>query len=420
MAPSLPPSSADMSDNTVQLPFRQRPADYAEAVLRAAEPRSVASLYLHIPFCNHKCHYCDFYSLVDNQGRFDLFTTRLIRELTALAPFAGPLRTLFVGGGTPTLLPIECWTPLLACLHENFQIGPETEFTVECNPETADAALFGVLVGGGVNRMSLGAQSFHKQHLATLDRVHRPESLARALELARAAGIERRSVDLIYAIPGQTLGEWQSDLRQAINLGTDHISCYNLTYEPRTALTARLERGLVTPVEEELEVAMFESAGSLLQDAGFGRYEVSNYARPGQECRHNLAYWRQEQWLAAGPSASGHVAGFRWKNTPHLDTYLSNEAAGFAPVIDIEKPDAGRALRERIMTGLRLREGLESADLRAQIERICPSKRGDFESCVADLRTRGWLVEDESILRLSAGGILFADGAASELMLSLV
>lgn len=409
-----------MSDNTVQLPFRQRPTAYADAVLRCCPPGLVGSLYIHVPFCSHKCHYCDFYSLVDSQGRFEPFTTRLIRELTSLAPYAGPLQTIFVGGGTPTLLPSTCWMRLLTCLHDGFQISAATEFTVECNPETADPALFEVLVEGGVNRMSLGAQSFHRQHLATLDRVHRPESLARALDLARAAGIERRSIDLIYAIPGQTLDEWRDDLQQAIDLGTDHLSCYNLTYEPRTALTARLERGLVTPTEEHLEVAMFELAGSLLEDSGFVRYEVSNYARPGQECRHNLAYWRQEEWLASGPSASGHAGGYRWKNTPHLDTYLSCEASGFAPVIDVENPDPARALRERIMTGLRLREGLDSATLRAHIERTNPAKRDDFESCVADLHRKGWLVEDESVVRLSAKGILFADGAASELMLSLV
>ncbi|MCL4219851.1 MAG: radical SAM family heme chaperone HemW [Phycisphaerales bacterium] len=380
----------------------------------------VRSLYIHVPFCNHKCHYCDFYSLVDTQGRFEAFTARLIRELGALAPAAGPLRTLFVGGGTPTLLPIDCWKHLLGCLHGCFQLSHDTEFTVECNPETAEAALFEVLVAGGVNRISLGAQSFHLQHLATLDRVHRPESLPRALEMARAAGIKRRSVDLIYAIPGQTLEEWRADLQQAIDLGTDHLSCYNLTYEPRTALTARLERGLVRPIEEELEVAMFELAGTLLEDAGFVRYEVSNYARPGQECRHNLAYWRQEEWLAAGPSASGHAGGFRWKNTPHLDTYLSHEIEGFAPVVDVEEPDAGRALRERIMTGLRLREGLDRADLQARIECVCPQKCGDFEARVTDLIARGWLVEEASVIRLGARGILFADGAASELMLSLV
>lgn len=409
-----------MSDNTVQLPFRQRPTAYADAILRCSLPASVASLYVHVPFCNHKCHYCDFYSLVDNQGRFEAFTTRLIRELAALSPFAGPLRSIFIGGGTPTLLPIACWDKLLACLHQRFQVSTDTEFTVECNPETADLTLFEVLVQGGVNRMSLGAQSFHRQHLATLDRIHHPESLPKALDLARTAGITRCSVDLIYAIPGQTLDEWHADLQQAIDLGTDHLSCYNLTYEPRTALTARLERGLVKPIEEDLEVAMFERAGTLLQNAGFVRYEVSNYARPGQECRHNLAYWRQEQWLAAGPSASGHAAGLRWKNTPHLDTYLSHEAHGFAPVIDIEEPDEARALRERIMTGLRLREGLDSDEVRAHIERICPEKRRDFECIVKDLRRRGWLVQDESVFRLSARGILFADGAASELMLSLV
>lgn len=409
-----------MSDNTVQVPLRQRPALFADAALGSCPHRSASSLYVHVPFCAHKCHYCDFYSLVDPHDRFDAFTHRLGAELATLSQYAAPLETVFIGGGTPTLLPNHCWTQLLTGLHRHFTLIPRAEFTVECNPETANAPLFDLLVSGGVNRLSMGAQSFNPKHLATLERVHTPESLPRAINLARAAGISRLSFDLIYAIPGQTLDEWREDLRRAVDLGTDHISCYNLTYEPRTAMTARLERGLIQPIAEDLEIEMFQLAGAELASASFSRYEVSNYARPGQECKHNLAYWRQHDWLAAGPSASGHAAGHRWKNIPHLDAYLTNSHAGFAPIVDHEPPDAARAIRERIMTGLRLSEGLDTASLMPGVVATLPDKADSLLHKADELRKRGWLTPEPSVLRLTDLGILYADGAASELMLTLI
>ncbi|GAB4387139.1 MAG: radical SAM family heme chaperone HemW [Phycisphaerales bacterium] len=409
-----------MSDNTAQLALRQRPALFADTPLRACPAGSVRSLYIHIPFCTHKCHYCDFYSLVDSRQRFDAFTDRLCAELATLSRYAAPLQTLYIGGGTPTLLPNHCWHKVLDTLHRYFRFAPDVEFTVECNPETADARLFGLLAEAGVQRLSMGAQSFNPTHLATLQRVHTPESLPKAIRLARQAGLTRLSFDLIYAIPGQTLEDWRDDLRRAVDLGTDHISCYNLTYEPKTAMTARLERGLIVPTPEELEIEMFHLAASELGSAGFARYEVSNYARPGQECRHNLAYWRQHDWLAAGPSASAHVAGHRWKNIPHLDTYLSHSVQGLAPIVDHEPPDPARAIRESIMTGLRLREGLAAGPLLERVASACPQRAQDLSDAIDALRARGWLDPDRSVLRLTEIGILYADGAASELMLSLI
>ena len=193
------------------------------------------SLYLHIPFCFHKCHYCDFYSLVDSRDRQEPFVERLEQEIRALGPLAGakPLQTIFVGGGTPTLLRPLLWERLLGVLHEIFTFGPQDcEFSVECNPETASAELFDILVQGGVNRLSIGCQSFDPTHLATLERWHDPASVACAIELARSAGIARLSLDLIFAIPGQTLEQWETDLRRALDFGITHLSCYCLTYEP--------------------------------------------------------------------------------------------------------------------------------------------------------------------------------------------
>lgn len=406
-----------MADNTASIPLRQRPTLFAGDPLADCPQASVHALYLHIPFCNHKCHYCDFYSLVDLQGRQEAFTDRLIRELDALAPYAGSLDSVFVGGGTPTLLAPPLWERLGRALHDRFRIDREkTEFTVECNPETATPELFGVLSEAGVNRLSVGMQSFDRAQLRTLERRHNPENVPRTFELARAAGISRLSGDLIYAIPGQTLDAWDADLSAALALGTEHLSCYNLTYEPRTAMTARLERGLIEPCPEDLEIEMFEHTARRLASAGFVRYEVSNYARPGRECRHNLAYWRQHDWLAAGPSASGHAAGHRWKNLGHLDTYLANNDAGFAPITDHEPPDEARAVRERIMTGLRLVDGLDRGLITLQAESALPGSAERLDRELALCLAQGLIEPDRLRVRLTEPGILFADGLAGRLM----
>lgn len=383
----------------------------------------VRSLYIHVPFCFHKCHYCDFYSIVDTRDRQHAFAARLIRELEAIAPWASgaPLQTVFVGGGTPSLLRVELWKPLLESIESHFDLSiihaGEGEFTVECNPETVTPELMQTLRAGGVNRVSIGAQSFEPTHLKTLQRWHNPENVERALAMARAAGIIRSSVDLIFAIPGQTFSQWRADLDRAVGLRTEHLSCYNLTYESNTAMTARLRRGEFQPAPEELEVEMYQLALQTLRSAGFDRYEVSNYSHAGAEARHNLAYWKQDQWLAAGPSACAHVAGHRWKNVARLDDYLERDDDGFAPIQDHESPDTARLLREKIMTGLRLRDGVCSAT-RDSVLDWC--ERTDIGSArrlrqATDRHVdAGWM--EHGSWKLTDAGMLFADRIAADLM----
>lgn len=397
------------------------------------------SLYIHTPFCVHKCHYCDFYSFVDNRDQQAAFIDRLIDELRALAPHAGPLSTIFVGGGTPSLLRIELFERLLAALNELFDLSvirrpwapehadpwkPVTrgEFTVECNPESASSELMGVLRSGGVSRVSVGAQSFVPRHLETLERWHQPENVARAVEAARAAGIERQSIDLIYAIPGQTLDEWEADLRIALAIRTTHLSCYSLTYEPNTPMTHRLKIGEFAACPEDLEEAMFRHTVTTLRAAGLDRYEVSNFAAPGHESRHNLAYWIQDQWLAAGPSASGHVLGgpsmcegsWRYKNVPRLGDYLAG--TGFSPAIDAESPDPLRLIRERIMMGLRLQAGLDIQPLLADLEALSPRSADTLRRAAARYAARAWLTIDDRRWTLTDDGFLHCDGVAADLM----
>lgn len=396
-------------------------------------PPPAPSLYIHVPFCFHKCHYCDFYSIVDTRDRQEPFTDRLVRELIALASHAArPLSTIFIGGGTPSLLRPELWKRILATLTDRYDLAtiraasgldgnsslpPDAgEFTVECNPETVTAELMDILHGGGVTRVSMGAQSFSTVHLKTLERWHDPATISRAMDLAKAAGIRRRSIDLIFAIPGQTLAEWESDLRTALDLGTEHLSCYALTYEPNTAMTARLKRGEFRPAPEDSEAEMFESTIRTLRAAGLHRYEVSNFAKPGAECRHNLAYWRQSDWLAAGPSASAHVGGARWKNAPRLDDYLDFTDDGFARIQDLETPDPRRNLSERIMTGLRLAEGLPLTIISEAAAGLDAQTLTRFTKAVARQRSMGALEQSGSRLVLTEQGFLVADAVALDLV----
>ncbi len=376
------------------------------------------SLYIHIPFCFHKCHYCDFYSIVDARDRQEAFTHRLIADLAAFSPLGGPLETIFVGGGTPTLLRPELWRDLLTALDRHFDLAPiragAGEFTVECNPETASSELFGVLREGGVGRISIGAQSFDPAHLKALERWHEPASVARAVELARGAGIDRQSLDLIFAIPGQTLDDLGRDLSSALDLGVRHLSCYNLTYESNTPMTRRLQRGEFTPADEDLEIAMQDLVIERCAEAGLERYEISNFAAPGHECAHNLVYWRQQQWLAGGPSASGHVAGWRWKNVPRLGEYLKGE--GLPPVVDIEAPDPARAIGERLMTGVRLREGVPWSEIERDAAAISARVMEAVNSKRASLVARGLLTLQGDRTVATASGFRFADLIAREFL----
>lgn len=418
-------ASVPVTDNiAIRLPMQRSiasarvPALSLAPELEACPALKPASLYLHMPFCAHKCHYCDFYSIVDTQDRQSAFTDRLVRELVALAPLTAPLTTIFVGGGTPSLLHPAHWGRVLTALHDRYDLslvsGGVGEFTVECNPESVSGELLGVLGAGGVNRVSMGAQSFDRRHLATLDRRHDPDRLPMAAEIIRDAGVARLSVDLISAVPGQSVEDWDRDLRAALDLGTEHLSAYTLTYEPGTAMTARLLRGEFEKSSEDLEADLYEHTLATLRAAGLDRYEVSNYARPGAECRHNLAYWRQDGWLAAGPSASAHVRGWRWKNTPRLDDYLAGDDQGFAPVCELEEPDPRRALMDRLMTGIRLREGVDAGRATEDAERL--GARRAVLAAIDASAGRGWLIAEKGRWSLTDAGFLFADRVAAELI----
>ena len=307
---------------------------------RNAATSAIDALYLHLPFCFHKCHYCDFYSVVDAPGaaarrgrklprvqrrcpvsapaavdRQPAFTRALIAELDAActaapAPGLRP-RTVFAGGGTPTFLRPGLWDLLLAALHRHGTLERTTEFTVEANPETVTPDLMRRLADGGVNRVSIGAQSFQKASLDALERWHRPESVARAVDACRGAGINNLSLDLIFAIPGQTLAMLDDDLDRLLELEPTHLSTYGLTYEPQTPLTARLRVGRVTPIDEDTERAMYARVLERLEGAGFAHYEVSNWAKRMADSGTADSGWRKADRADAASAPPSPLACVR-------------------------------------------------------------------------------------------------------------
>lgn len=385
-----------------------------------AENGQIDGLYLHLPFCFHKCHYCDFYSVVEPDGqdapRQQAFTDALIAELDQRADQL-PIHptTLFAGGGTPTYLRQPLWERLLTAMHRLgiLSTDRDQEFTVEANPETVTPELVQTLVAGGVNRISIGAQTFDQGSLKALERWHDPESVPRTVQVCREAGLTNLSLDLIFAIPGQTLAMLEKDLDALLELQPTHLSTYGLTYEPNTALTAKLRVGKVSPIDEGLERHMYELILTRLEDAGYAHYEISNWARtdPGTDyrCQHNLAYWHNKNWLGVGPSAASHIDGQRWRNAPNLTRYLAGSPT--PPTQDHEALDAVGRFAEQLMLGLRLSEGID-ADWFDQH----PALRDDQRETVNEWADFGLLERANGRLRLTRKGLFVADSVIAKLL----
>ena len=369
-------------------------------------------VYAHVPFCQHRCHYCDFFTLAGREEDRSAFVTRMIDEIEA-APhelMSDRLTSVFIGGGTPTILPLADLARLLGRLRDRF-VSDETEFSVEANPETVTPELARVLVEGGVNRVSLGAQSFDPELLGNLQRLHEPAKVEQSLIWLREAGISRLSIDLIFAIPGQTLDQWKADLEQAISLGVGHLSCYGLVYEPGTPLRGRLDRGEVESVDEDLEATMYEWTIERLAQEGFEQYEISNWSRPGEVCEHNLLYWRNRNWWPLGPSASGHLKGWRWRNLPKLGRYM--DTRGFSPIRDLERLDEDGRIGERLMMGLRCIEGFSQGD----IEEMLACEGGARRRPIMEKHVRDGLLRwSDGRLHLSEQGILLANVVTGDLL----
>eukprot|EP00752_Nemacystus_decipiens_P016079 g14375.t1 len=375
---------------------------------------------MHLPFCFHKCHYCDFFSVVEPGGqdatKQKAFTDALIAEIEHRVE-QHPVcpRTLFAGGGTPTYLHQPLWEELLGCMRRLgiLSDGMDQEFTVEANPETVTPELMQALAAGGVNRVSIGAQSFDRDSLKALERWHDPESVPRTVETCRAVGLDNISLDLIFAIPGQTLAMLERDLDALITLGPKHLSTYGLTYEPNTPLTAKLRVGQVTAISEQLEREMYELVITKLEAAGYKHYEVSNWAlcdpQTDYRCQHNLAYWHNKNWLGVGPSAASHISGQRWRNAPNLARYLAGSPT--PPTQDHEQLDAAGRFAEQLMLGLRLSEGIDADWFDHH-----PALRNDQRDTANEWVDLGLLERNDGRLHLTRKGLFVADSVIAKLL----
>jgi oxygen-independent coproporphyrinogen-3 oxidase len=286
------------------------------------------------------------------------YVSALCNELKMLRESAGSLKTVYIGGGTPSLIPPEQFVRIFSCLRDTFTIRPSAEITVEANPGTVSEEKLRRLYDLGVNRISMGVQSFDDRDLALLGRIHSSDEAIQSARLIRSAGIDNISLDLMYAIPGQTLEAWKMNLAQALDLAIPHISAYELTPEPGTPLHKSIIEGILSMPDEAEIVDMFNTTEEILAEAGLRQYEISNYARPGLRCLHNLNYWDRGEYLAAGAGAHAFAGGIRSRNAGNVITYMSKVEKSESPVAESSSPDREEALRETIFLGLRKTEGL--------------------------------------------------------------
>jgi putative oxygen-independent coproporphyrinogen III oxidase len=321
---------------------------------------SDAGIYVHVPFCISRCGYCDFNAYAGLDDLQPRYVTALLREATLASPAweGTPFVSVFVGGGTPTTVAPADLRGLLMRLRDRFDVAADAEVTIEANPDTVDTSSLSALRDAGFDRLSMGAQSFDPSVLASLERLHDPGSVRIAFAAARAAGYDNVNLDLIYGTEGEGLASWERTLRETIALAPEHIAAYALTIEPATSLGRQVADGTRPAPDADMQADMFLMACDLLRDAGYRHYEISNWAKPGFECRHNLGYWERRPYVGLGAGAHGYRDDVRWWNIRSPETYMASVEAGELPIGGSESLDPGDAYLEEVFLRLRILEGV--------------------------------------------------------------
>jgi oxygen-independent coproporphyrinogen-3 oxidase len=375
-------------------------------------PRAV---YVHVPFCLHHCGYCDFTLVASRDHLIPQYLECLSREIrhqTAGLSLPLPVDTIFIGGGTPTHLTPDQLQILLTTISQAFELSEQGEFSVEANPDGLDDARLAVLQSFRVNRLSLGVQSFDQSQLQTLERTHQP---ADAIEVIQRASkyFQNISVDLIFGVPGQSLSAWQQTLRTAAALPIQHISTYGLTYEQGTPFFRRENQGVLRKLPDELERDMYLEALRILQNHGLNHYEVSNFARDGFQCRHNMVYWNADEYFAFGPGAARYIHGVRSTGVRSVVRWLRSWNHHEPCLEDVERNTSEEKAREAVMLGLRLRQGFRISDLEHRFDVCLRTLAGP----ALDRGFRNGLIEEsEGFLRLTENGLLLADTVVSDFL----
>ncbi len=392
----------------------------ASALVGAAE--RAFGVYLHVPFCRVRCGYCDFNTYTSaelgggaSQGSYAVTAVHEVQLAARVLDRVGlpprPVSTVFVGGGTPTVLPAADLAAMLAAVRDAWGLADHAEVTTEANPDSVTAASLAALAAAGFTRVSFGMQSAVPHVLATLDRTHDPARIPDVVGWARDAGL-RTSLDLIYGTPGESLDDWRRSVEAALATGVEHVSAYALVVEAGTKMGAQVRRGELAAPDDDDQAAKYELADDLLAAAGLHWYEVSNWARtPGDACRHNLAYWRGDDWWGVGPGAHSHVGGVRWWNVKHPRAYADRLEAGLSPAAAREVLADGTRALERVLLEVRLSDGLPTAALSDE-------GRHAVAGLVADGLVQGEAALDRSDPRvvLTRRGRLLADAVVRTLV----
>lgn len=384
----------------------------------------MAGLYLHIPFCVRKCLYCDFYSLPTGHGKLpqrldeatrtdnDPFLAALAREMDSLPEGFAP-ETVFLGGGTPTELSDRDFAALFALLHRRVDLGRVTEWSCESNPGTLTREKVRIMMDAGVNRVSLGVQSFDPKTLEFLGRIHSADEAAEGFALLRACGMRNINLDLMYGVPGQSRDAVAGSLRRLVELGPEHAACYCLIFEDGTPLTDLKQRGFVKEVEDDEELEQYQLVRDAFGAAGYAHYEISNFAKPGFECRHNLLYWSGGEYIGLGPSAHSHWRGVRWGNLRDLAQYCRRLEEGGSVRAFEERLDPEAKARETLVMSLRRLGGVGREEFRA-------ATGFDYAELCRDalpwLCREGLLCDADGRLRLTPRGLFVSDGVFAELV----
>lgn len=367
-------------------------------------------LYIHVPFCIKKCLYCDFTSYPLSGPAVKSYLESLIREInlygSALADEDKIITSIFFGGGTPTTLPAASFKTVLNAVRSSFFLAAGCEVTVEANPGTVDGAGLTELRQAGVNRLSIGVQSFHDRLLGVLGRIHSAAQAVQAVQLARKAGFDNLNLDFIFGIPGQTNHDWRETLHRAVEIAPEHIAAYSLQLEEGTPLAQAAERGAICACPEETELTMYRDAVAFLTAHGYSHYELSNFARPGRQCAHSLVYWLNQPYLGLGPAAHSLIKGVRFANDISLAGYSDMLSREEYPVENRTRLTAADEISETMFLGLRLTAGV---DLNQFYRRFGRRAEDIYRNEIAGLIQKGLLEISEGSLRLTTKGLPLAN-----------
>ena len=370
-----------------------------------------SSAYVHIPFCTQICYYCDFSKVFIKNQPVDTYLEHLIQETRSYE--IGKLRTLYIGGGTPTALSAQQLAYLLTELPKVMDLSEVEEFTIEANPGDLDPDKIAVLKDSQVNRVSLGVQTFDNKMLKKIGRSHQEQDIYDNIRHLKQAGFDNISIDLIYALPGQTMDQVKENVAKAIDLDIPHMSLYSLILENHTVFMNRMRRGKLPLPKEELEAEMFEYIIEELEKAGFEHYEISNFSKPGFESRHNLVYWDNAEYYGLGAGASGYVDGIRYKNHGPIRHYLEAVEAGKARITE-EPLTLEEKMEEELFLGLRKKTGVSKARFE---EKFGVSFDQRYGQVVASLTEQGLLVPDDKQVRMTKRGLFLGDTVAEKFIL---